>query len=350
MNKRLLAFVYLALSLVYPLIVTGSDTDTSNGDTRLPDKVVESPYIECSAGDVWGGTFYLDRDHCTTFLNVTNYRNGEIRSVGEYSPLFDQLTNSSPQSIWGLTACGSGTGNALWTRTFAMGSSTLTNFISWKSVWFPRKADNSLDTLHKIEVSPLKFCESFKPIASFDPEDPTLDGDTGPYDSSPIVIDLDGNGVKFSSLANGGWFDLNNDGVKEQVPRIVSANDYWLVWDLDENGIIPSGKYMFGNHSLIPAENGYDVLRVFNESGINTVIDAQDKGIWSGLKAWLDNGDFITQPGELIPLGQLLNSLSFTYQSSERKDRHMYEYRYRGDCERRDGGKCKTVDVFFPAG
>lgn len=346
----------LTLGLLIALLIVLTSThaietnaqDTSNGTSRLVNTIVESRWANCYVADNGGPIFFHERQsQCELFAS---FRNGESRAISEHRPEFGPAAvDGAIREAFGLTSCRA-RGDAFWIRTFQEDSSWDRNFIKHQIVWWPRKEDESLDTANRKELPELKMCVTFKQVAGpIAPCGPVTDGFATECETTPIVIDGDGDGnVKFSSLEQGGDFDLNADGVRERVPRILGSADGWLVWDLDGNGVIPSGKYLFGNHSVIGRANGYELLREFNESGMDKEISALDRGIWPGLYIWRDDGDFISEPGELTPLSSLVKSLSFDYKESERRDRSGFHYRYRADCERVDGLPCRTFDVYFP--
>src|SRR5690606_37346850 len=64
---------------------------------------------------------------------------------------------------------------------------------------------------------------------------------------SPIALDLNGDGkIGTHSVANGVQFDMDGNGSSEQTSWI-SSEDGLLVLDRNNNGIIDSGKELFGN-------------------------------------------------------------------------------------------------------
>ncbi len=64
----------------------------------------------------------------------------------------------------------------------------------------------------------------------------------------PIVLDLNGDGIKYKSFSTGGYnvhFDIDSDGFAEGM-EWLDANDGFLVRDLNGNGRIDNGNEMFG--------------------------------------------------------------------------------------------------------
>lgn len=67
---------------------------------------------------------------------------------------------------------------------------------------------------------------------------------------SPLVIDVDGNGVKTVSINKNVFFDLDNNLFAENTGWIEQG-DALLVWDRDRNGKIDGGNELFGNHTML---------------------------------------------------------------------------------------------------
>lgn len=90
--------------------------------------------------------------------------------------------------------------------------------------------------------------------------------------SDPLVIDLDGDGIELTSLAEGIRFDLNADGRNEKT-AFVRGGDAFLALDRNKNGIIDNGSELFGDQN--GAVDGFAELQKF-DSNADFVIDAKD--------------------------------------------------------------------------
>jgi hypothetical protein len=125
--------------------------------------------------------------------------------------------------------------------------------------------------------------------------------------ASPIVLDLDGNGVSTSAAAQGVRFDLLGSGQASQVGW-TAGGDGLLAIDLNGNGRIDDGTELFGTGTLLAngmrASNGYQAMAQYdtNHDGRLDAGDAQ----FAQLRVWVDaNHDGVTGPGELRTLAQL---------------------------------------------
>ena len=150
------------------------------------------------------------------------------------------------------------------------------------------KTINNLSDQRKLEDLPL-FIPPYNYKSSDRNSYPDFsDAEDLPVD--PIVLDLDGDGVKTLSLAAMRHFDLDNSGFAEQTAW-VDSGDGLLVLDLDGNGRIERGAELFGNHTALGdgtnAADGYAALAQYDDNGDGR-IDAGD-AIWQQLQVWRDD-------------------------------------------------------------
>ncbi|GKH61412.1 hypothetical protein CE91St25_17480 [Campylobacter ureolyticus] len=128
-------------------------------------------------------------------------------------------------------------------------------------------------------------------------------------ENSPIIIDLNKNGITSTKLNNTTYFDHDNNNFKEATSWI-DKGDAFLALDKNNNGLIDNGNELFGNHTISntrfkytnnKATNGYEALKAYDLNGDN-VIDSKDE-IYDKLLLWKDsNQNAITDKGELIKL------------------------------------------------
>jgi len=135
---------------------------------------------------------------------------------------------------------------------------------------------------------------------------------------SPLVLDLNGDGIQTLSVTQGVNFDLNNDGKLDRAGW-VAGGDALLVRDLNGDGRINDGGELFGEGTVLSdgrkAKDGYEALSPL-DSNLDGVIDANDAA-WSSLKLWVDNGNGVNDQGELKSLSDLgITALSLNAQTS----------------------------------
>ena len=148
------------------------------------------------------------------------------------------------------------------------------------------------------------------------------------------MIDLQGNG--FELITGGVSFDLDNDGLSEQLAwTVVNSDDARLALDRNGNGTIDNGTELFGNFTpQPPAENPNISRHSLNDKpefgGSDGVIDRRDS-IFSFLRLWRDiNHNGISEPGELHTLPTTWSQAVDTdYKQSKRTDQYGNQFRYR---------------------
>jgi|GEM_PF-1490701 len=151
--------------------------------------------------------------------------------------------------------------------------------------------------------------------------------------NTPIILDVNGEGVSLTSPAQGSAFDLNVNGTREYVAWTQrGGDDAFLVLDRNGDGKINNGTELFGDHTAQPATwnpNGFHALKVFDSNG-DGLIDAKDFA-FSQLRLWNDaNGSGLTDAGELTTLSDNgLTSISVNYKTNSRIDRYGNAFRYR---------------------
>lgn len=123
---------------------------------------------------------------------------------------------------------------------------------------------------------------------------------------SPLVLDLDSNGIETSDIDNGVLFDLNCDGKKDITAwTVAGSDDSFLALDINGNGFIDDGSELFGDYTILPAGknalNGFQALAQY-DSNNDKVIDCKDE-IWPDLLLWCDsNHNGISEKDELTPI------------------------------------------------
>ena len=125
--------------------------------------------------------------------------------------------------------------------------------------------------------------------------------------TSPLVVDLDGDGVETTTVESGVYFDHDDNGFAEKSGW-VGKDDGLLVRDINNNGLIDDGTELFGNNTVLSngqkATNGFEALKDL-DSNNNNVFDSSDTA-WNQVKVWKD----ANQNGK-VDSGELLSLVSF---------------------------------------
>ena len=167
---------------------------------------------------------------------------------------------------------------------------------------------------------------------------------------TPIIFDLDGDGVETKSLSDDVLFDHDGNGLSERSGW-VGPDDGLLTWDRNGNGTIDDGSELFGNYTPISggnkAANGYEAL-AFLDSNSDGKIDASDTA-WSQLRIWKDiDGSAYSSQGELMSLSTAgIQSLDTSYVISSNVDPQGNEHRQVSTFTKTDGSLGTTTDVWF---
>ncbi|MCB1783825.1 MAG: calcium-binding protein [Alphaproteobacteria bacterium] len=119
--------------------------------------------------------------------------------------------------------------------------------------------------------------------------------------ASPLVLDLDGNGIDLASVDGHGavYWDIDQDSLSE-ASGWISGNDGLLAIDLNHDGIINDHGELFGNETT----DGFSVLAAY-DSNQDGVIDLNDTQ-FNDLIVWVDaNSNGISETNELFSLTAL---------------------------------------------
>ena len=185
--------------------------------------------------------------------------------------------------------------NGSYTYVSRQVGSTVTDTFTYKL----RDADGDTDTAQlKITVKNI-----FQP--------PRGDGDGGGDGGTPLVVDIDRDGIELVSKEDGVLFDMGADGVLDQTGW-VAADDGLLALDVNEDGVINDHSELFGTLTT----DGFTVLAE-HDSNADGVIDAQDE-VFDELVVWQDaNQNGISESEELLGLSDLeIASISLNAETS----------------------------------
>lgn len=171
---------------------------------------------------------------------------------------------------------------------------------------------------------------------------PVQSGDGGDGgSSSPLVFDLDGDGIEMTTTENGVLFDIGADGDLDQVAW-VKADDGLLVLDLNNDGEINDHSELFGSLEV----DGFHMLAEYDDNN-DGVINAEDE-IYEDLQIWQDlNQDGISQEGELTSLKeQDIVSINLAAQMTDYDNEGSW-VAYESTFTRGDGSEGQISDVWF---
>ena len=153
---------------------------------------------------------------------------------------------------------------------------------------------------------------------------------------SPIVIATGTNAVyQFTSPAQGVVFDVNGDGVAEQIAWTEPNSDVaFLALDRDGDGAITNGTELFGTYTLPGSPNGFDALArltMASNGGIPRASVSSDDPLFAKLLLWTDrNHNGTSEPTELRAASELFSDIGLGYAPHARRDQFGNELRYRG--------------------
>jgi hypothetical protein len=157
-----------------------------------------------------------------------------------------------------------------------------------------------------------------------------------PSEPSPIIVATDKNGrYELTSAAEGVAFDIDGDGAVEQVAWTAAGSDVaFLAVDRDGNGLITSGRELFGNNTLRGATNGFAALQQMaaeTNGGILRGSVSSDDPLFERLLLWTDaNHNGFSELTELRPASESLSDIGLGYTMTDRRDRHGNIFRFQG--------------------
>jgi hypothetical protein len=169
--------------------------------------------------------------------------------------------------------------------------------------------------------------------------------------ASPLIVDLDNQGVSLTAPLDGVKFDIDADGQLEFISWPDSDSDRFLVLDKNGDGQIADGSELFGNNTRDTlgqkAANGFLALgaHVANKDGL---INAKDPD-FINLRLWADkNKNVRVDANELSSLAATgIDSIDLDYKEADEKDVFGNVTRQRSVVKMKAGDLRMVVDVWF---
>ena len=171
---------------------------------------------------------------------------------------------------------------------------------------------------------------------------------------SPIVLDLGSDSYRFTSAADGVFFDLRVEGVPQRVAWTrAGVENAFLAMDRNHNGRVDDGSELFGNYTFLRsgerAQHGFEALAELDDNGDATV-DARDSA-WPALLLWIDRDhDGVSSSLELQRVvDSVVTALQTNHTVVGRRDQwgNLYRYMAHFTLGRAAEPRRAYYDVFF---
>jgi hypothetical protein len=144
------------------------------------------------------------------------------------------------------------------------------------------------------------------------PPPPPLYGIGCPTDPcDPLILDLNGDGVRTTGAGQPVQFDLDGDGIRERIAWTdPSTEEGFLYLDLDHKGRVEDGRELFGVGTVMPdgsrGHDGFEALSMYDSvaygGNADRIIDSNDD-VWTRLRLWIDrNHNGVCEPTETGPI------------------------------------------------
>jgi hypothetical protein len=166
---------------------------------------------------------------------------------------------------------------------------------------------------------------------------------------SPIILDLDGNGVRTLAASEGVVFDVAASGTAGRVGW-VGAGDALLVRDRNGDGVINDGRELYGSGTVgadgARAGHGFAALAAEDSNSDGKITMADEH--FDELQLWIDTDrDGKTDLGELRGLAEFgVVELSTGFVKSDRMDEGNL-LGLVGSYTKADGSEHEMIDVWF---
>lgn len=172
---------------------------------------------------------------------------------------------------------------------------------------------------------------------------------TGLCGGSPLVLDLDGDGINATTLDHGVTFDLF--AARPTRTAWLGGGDGLLVIDRNHNGLIDDGTELFGQSTFAQSHaDGFAALARLDSNG-DGAVDAHDAA-FADLRVWIDaDHDGRGPASEWLTLPQAgvgaLSTRSHRVDTGAVGDGRGNWLPLRSHFDRTDGTRGQLVDVWF---
>lgn len=177
--------------------------------------------------------------------------------------------------------------------------------------------------------------------------------------ASPLILDLDGDGLSLLSSRSGVSFDINADGHPNRIGWPHEDDKSAFLWlDLDRDGQVDDGSELFGTATRLangkPADNGFQALGQYDSDGDGQI--TPDDDVWPLLLLWIDaDRSGGSEPAEIATLdGMGVLSIGLVYESVHELTGTLNVLAYKGTYAQRVSEYGRTfvrkhaiVDVVF---
>ncbi len=190
------------------------------------------------------------------------------------------------------------------------------------------------------------------------PHDPVEEEENDPP-HTPILIDVDRNHYQLAGVSDAVYFDIDGDGQEETLSWTeANSEDAFLALDRNGNGVIDSGRELFGNVTEQPpsqSPNGFEALAVLDRAEYGGDADGEishEDAAFYLLLLWTDrNHDGYSQSNEIEPLStSAIEAIELSYVENGQADQHGNQFRWKSKVHFQQGQRFAAVDVIFVAG
>ena len=250
-------------------------------------------YVSATLSKKIGSTLTLQLG----YLKELNTKNEEILNFGGLLPAFLDTNRDLWNNQMGIEYARKGFKNeirlaeAIFDNIMSENSDFIVDYLNDTRRW---NKEATADTLWDIIKKSSNFIllEAIPQTTKDNFDQANVAGTPG---ADPILVDLNGDGIKTTTIQDGIYFDHGKDGFKESSAW-VDENDGILVIDRNGNGVIDNGSEVFGDNYVksdnSKATSGFDALRDL-DSNNDGIISADDES-FGLIKILKGNGELIS--------------------------------------------------------